>query len=127
MRCRLITPAHEEQRRAGIILWPYGHNACGCVLQRWQHPRENLPAIAFAPDSAALAVGGDDGVVRLFDVLSGKEQRRIEIAEVAIKSLACSAQSELISRCADGLIRIDPTALLNDSRWVSYANVRAGL
>lgn len=37
-----------------------------------------LLALAFSPDGKRLVVGGADNTIRLFDVASGKEERRIE-------------------------------------------------
>jgi WD40 repeat protein len=88
-----------------IIVWNIDESR---ILQRWQHPREKLPAFAFVPNTRTLAVGGDDGLVRFVDVESGGEQRKVEVTDVEINSLAFSFDSEIICGCADGLIRIRP-------------------
>ncbi len=88
-----------------LIVWDVAGSQ---ILSRWPHPREMLPAMAFLRNRPTLAVSRDDGFVDLVDVQSAKKRRQIEIAEVAIMSLAFTPDSEMICGCADGTIRIWP-------------------
>jgi WD40 repeat protein len=90
-----------------LIFWDLDH---GRAIHRWRHLSERSPAIGFLPDSTALAIGGEDGVVQVIDVRSGKETSQLEVADVGIVSLAFSAEAEIVCGCEDGLIRICPIA-----------------
>ncbi|MCI0458831.1 MAG: WD40 repeat domain-containing protein [Gemmataceae bacterium] len=56
-----------------VRLW---QAATGAELAQLAGHKDNVSAIAFAPDGQRLASGGRDGTVRLWDVTTGKELRR---------------------------------------------------
>jgi RNA polymerase sigma factor (sigma-70 family) len=69
-----------------VRLWDV---ASGVEVRQLRDLKAGCPRLAFAPGSHTLAVNCDDGSVRLFDVLTGKETR----------SLAESLQPGQVNRC----------------------------
>jgi WD40 repeat protein len=64
-------------------------------------------ALAFTPDGQFLAAGGRDGLIFIWDVLSGKEIKKLHGHTNRINSLAFHPQSgELISADQDGVVRM---------------------
>ncbi|QDU20257.1 WD40 repeat domain-containing protein [Urbifossiella limnaea] len=55
-----------------------------------------LRAVAYAPDGKAVAVGGDDGVVRVYDPASGKETFKSGPRNARIERVAFSPNGKLI-------------------------------
>jgi WD40 repeat protein len=63
--------------------------------------------LAFSPDGKLLATGGDDQVVKIWDLATLKEQADLEGPTHSITSLTFSADGRaLASGCADGVIRL---------------------
>ncbi len=63
-------------------------------------PRLTLPGhkarimcVAVNPDGKLLASGGDDGIIRFWDVASGKEQNTIEVASEWVSMTRSSASA----------------------------------
>jgi RNA polymerase sigma factor (sigma-70 family) len=64
-------------------------------------------ALAFAPDGKALVTGGRDGLVKRWDVASGKRLRTLEGHHSFVYALAVSADGgRVASSGEDGLIRL---------------------
>jgi WD40 repeat protein len=64
-------------------------------LSRW------LSAAAFSPDNRVLATGGDDGLVRLWEVVSGK-QRGAFVAKDGVGAVAFSPDGRLLASGGEG-------------------------
>jgi WD40 repeat protein len=62
---------------------------------------DTVNAVAFCADDRILALASDDGTVRLWDVTTGKEIRRLPWDEGPIKGLASSADGKRLAACGD--------------------------
>jgi WD40 repeat protein len=51
----------------------------GKELRRWQENTFTVRSTAFLPDSRRVVSGSDDGTVRVYDVVTGREQIRIDV------------------------------------------------
>lgn len=69
-----------------------------------------VSTLSFSPDGKALAVGGPDGVINLYDLPSGKVRLRIKAHEHRVKALAFSPDGgTLASGSTDKVIKLwDP-------------------
>ncbi len=64
-----------------------------------------IPAVAFSPDSQMIAAGSRDGMVKLWDVSSGKEACRFESRIGAISSLGFAPDGQSLEiRSSDGRV-----------------------
>jgi WD40 repeat protein len=59
--------------------------------------RRNIHAVAFAPDSESVAAGCGDGIIRVFDVLTGREKAVLAGHNGPIRSLAFSNDGNAIA------------------------------
>jgi WD40 repeat protein len=81
----------------------------GELLAQTQQDDKNLLVMCFSPDSSQLAIGSDDGVVRLVDPGTSKVVDRIEFGQVRCEHLAFdpSANGRKIAvALADGTVRV---------------------
>jgi len=73
-------------------------------------PRKGTLTVAFSPDSKILAGGNKDGTIRLWDVVTGNELRRLEGHQKGVVSVAFSPDGKLlVSGAAEEAVRLwDP-------------------
>src|SRR5262249_50833096 len=88
-------------------------------LKGGANPDEELPAyrtcaLAFTSDKRRLLTGGVDGVVRVWDLLRGKEERCFRVTNEAVHALAISPDGKLLAIAA------------GDRRWVHLLNLTTG-
>lgn len=73
-----------------------------------------LKSLAFSPDGKSLAVGGDDGILRVFDVDSGKETYASPTRNARIEEVAFSPNGKLIGVVDSGQAGSgNPTGMLS--------------
>jgi WD40 repeat protein len=84
--------------------------ATGRLLQTLVTVGDLVLAVAFSPDGRHLAVGGADNVIRLFQLPSGQEERKIEQHADWVMALAFSPDgTRLVSGSRDKSVRLfDP-------------------
>jgi RNA polymerase sigma factor (sigma-70 family) len=64
-------------------------------------------AVAFAPDGKTLATGGRDGLVKLWDVASGRHLRTLELQYAQVEALAWSRDGRTVASAGrGGMIRL---------------------
>jgi RNA polymerase sigma factor (sigma-70 family) len=64
-------------------------------------------AVAFAPDGQTLATGGRDGLVKLWDVASGRHLRTLEVQHAQVEALAWSRDGRTVASAGrGGVIRL---------------------
>src|SRR5262249_8365828 len=64
-------------------------------------------AVAFAPDGKTLAPGGRDGLVKLWDVASGRHLRTLELQYTQVEALAWSRDGRTVASAGrGGVIRL---------------------
>lgn len=75
--------------RSDVVLWEL---ATGREVRRLVGHEEDVNGVAFSPGGKSLVSGGDDGLVRVWSVATGKEKWRFEISAV-IPTVYCVAYS----------------------------------
>ena len=98
-------PWHSALIRAGLCWPPAGR--IGSVLiwdlrtatvrARLAGHKGTVRALAFAPDGATLATGGEDGEVRLWEAASGRERRRLSGHSDMVTCLAFSPRGGMLA------------------------------
>lgn len=110
----LATAAHD----GSVKLWDAQKYS---LLRSWQTPGELAWCVAFSSDGRYLAAGGSDehtGVVRVWEVESGRERCRWSGHRSLVRALAFHPQHPWLVSCAtDGAIRV----------WDAEANQAVGL
>jgi WD40 repeat protein len=83
-------------------------------------------SVAFSPDSKILASGGWDDTVRLWDVETGKQIRKIDAHKAMVGRVVFSADGKVLASRGglDGTIRLwDPTTGTQLHKFVGLSNV----
>ncbi len=85
-------PGQKTKKGRKVVLWQID---TGKQLKSWTLP--DAEAIALAPDGKTLASGGEDRLIRLWDVASGLEGRRLEGHQASVRALAFSPDGKLLA------------------------------
>ncbi len=79
-----------------VHLWDPATGVQIKVLSRIEATDRPFKSIAFRPDGAALAVGSDDGILRVYEVATGKETFKSAPRNARIERVAYSPNGKLI-------------------------------
>ncbi|HEX4611855.1 MAG TPA: WD40 repeat domain-containing protein, partial [Urbifossiella sp.] len=90
---------------SGLHLWDAATGKVVKVIPVVEKDDRPLKAVAFAPDGKAVAVGGDDGVLRVYDPATGTETFKAGGRNARIERVAFSPNGKLIG-VADSLGRV---------------------
>jgi GTPase SAR1 family protein len=88
---------------ATVAVWGSG----GELLTASESETEGLTCVSFAPNGARFAVGGESGVVDIWDASSGDQLRALEGHTGSVTSVSFSPDNALLATAsADGKVRI---------------------
>jgi RNA polymerase sigma factor (sigma-70 family) len=83
-------------------------------------------SVAFSPDGATLASGGWDDTVRLWDVATGKQIRKIDAHKAMVGRVLFSADGKILATrgALDGTVRLwDPVTGTQVQKFVGLSNI----
>jgi WD40 repeat protein len=80
-----------------IHLWDPENGKQIKILAKLEKTDRPLKCLDFSPDGKSLAVGGDDGILRVYDVASGKETFKSPSRNFRIERVAYSPNGKLIA------------------------------
>ncbi len=85
-------------------------------------------AVGFSPDGKLVALGNNDGTVRLLDLADGKEKRQWKAHQGTIATLAFSADGKKLATRGsyDGTLRIFAAEKGAELKQIIYRDIKAG-
>ncbi|MDB5312772.1 MAG: repeat protein [Gemmataceae bacterium] len=87
---------------AQVHLWDPETGKQVKVLAKVEKPDQPLKCVGFSPDGKTVAVGGDDGILRVYDVESGKTTFTAQTRNARIEKVAYSPNGKLIGVADSG-------------------------
>jgi WD40 repeat protein/serine/threonine protein kinase len=72
LAARQTVPGLPEAQQSGALLWSGWHDACAGRLAQVLGHNQPVVAIAFSPDSRRVATATKEGIVQLWDAITGK-------------------------------------------------------
>ncbi len=93
----MASGARAEERE---VLVPEGEPATILDEAKWTL-MENTSSVAFSPRGQLLASGGDDGVVRLWELSTGRERQHLQGHTDSVRSIAFSPDGNTLASAGD--------------------------
>lgn len=86
--------------RCVISVDPQTHRA----VEVLQAPANYFRCVAFTPDGKSLAIGCEDGTVRLWDTETSEEREAVEVSESSINCVAVSPDQQSMAAAGDDFV-----------------------
>ncbi len=86
-----------------LILWDV---KSGRMIRELPGHSRKSPRVAFSPDGALLAAGGEDGTVNVWDVQTGKREEPFRWNDGPVRSLAFSPDGRLLASGDRGTVQV---------------------
>jgi WD40 repeat protein len=88
-----------------------------------------VSAVRFSPDGKLVALGNNDGTVRLLDVPDGKQKSQFKAHQGNIATLAFSDDGQKLATRGsyDGLLRVFDVQKGNELKQITFQDVKAGI
>ena len=119
----LAKAGQEKCREHSQFPWITG----GKELRQFAEPA-GTSAVRFAPEGKFVALGNNDGSVRLVNVADGKEKRQFKAHQGTIATIAFSADGKRLATRGsyDGLIRVFDAEKGTELKQITYHDIKAG-
>jgi WD40 repeat protein len=96
------------------------HAADGRLLEELRIPANAIETIAFSHDSAWLAAGSTDGVIKVWEVKTGHDRLSLNPKDGRVRVLQFSADDRNLIAVTDGAIHCYSTG--NGNEWQTFRN-----
>ncbi|KAK6356060.1 hypothetical protein TWF718_000434 [Orbilia javanica] len=102
----VIRAQFQDHISKEISKFPKARQFWGAELQSIEGHRGSVRTVAFSSDGTRLASGSEDGTVRLWDIETGEELKRLEVDSKLVLAIVFCFDSTLALGSDDGITRL---------------------